>query len=46
MQRMLQRESNEIVQFKGSAESSAVIVALGREEKCRSVGRQPLIWGM
>lgn len=38
---MLQRESNEIAQLKGYA----VIVALGRQEKCRSGGRQPLIWG-
>lgn len=46
MQGVLQREGNEIAQLKGYAESSAVIVTLGRQEKCRSVGRQPLIWGM
>lgn len=46
VQRMLQREGNEIAQLKGSAASSAVVVALGRQEKCRSVGTQPLIWGM
>lgn len=46
VQGMLQREGNEIAQFKGYAESSAVTVALGRQEKCRSLGRQPLIWGM
>lgn len=43
---MLQREGNEIAQLKGYAESSAVIVTLGRQEKCRSLRRQPLIWGM
>lgn len=37
---------NKIAQLKGYAESSGVIVALGRQEKCRSVGRQPLIWVM
>lgn len=46
MQGMLQREGNEIAQLKGNVESSAVIVALGKQEKCSSVGRQPLIWGM
>lgn len=35
-----------IAQLKGYAESSAVIVALGRLGKCKSVGRQLLNWGM
>lgn len=43
---MLQREGNKIIQLKGCAESSAVIVALGRLGKCRSIGGKPLIWRM
>lgn len=37
VQQMLQRRGNEIAQFKGYAESSAVTVVLGRQENCRSV---------
>lgn len=43
---MLQREGNETAQLKGYAESSFITVAVRRQEKCRSVARQPLIWGM
>lgn len=42
---MLERESNEILRLKVYAESLAVIVALGSQETCRSVGGQPLHLG-
>lgn len=41
----VEREGNEILQFKVYAESLAVIVALGKQETSRSVGGQPLNLG-